>query len=341
MALRSFFAFDNEGLVVQSSSSAAIVGNPIINNSSTPNGTVFTFTQGSGRTITLDDTGGSVDTFEDDQSGSHTITEGFGMVPDGAAVEAESIIQLRALDSLGNPTGPTINITVFSQGGVTGNVWGFATDTPLQDGVSYEKISGNNNGSSSYANFVTCFGPGTLIETVDGERPLSALRVGTQVWTQDGFQAIAWIGRTVVPGFGAKAPVTIAAGALGNDRPLIVSQEHRLFFANEAAELLFGAPEILISAKHLCSRPGVSITPTPFVTYTHFMFDTHQVVRANGLLAESFFLSELSVSGTAQAARTELEALFPCLASAVARFGSTAALCLKRHEADVWCRLAA
>lgn len=57
MVARSFVVFDNENLVVSSSSSGAIVGNGIINNSSTPNGTVFTYAAGSGKTVTINDTG--------------------------------------------------------------------------------------------------------------------------------------------------------------------------------------------------------------------------------------------------------------------------------------------
>ncbi|WP_415920833.1 Hint domain-containing protein [Tateyamaria sp. SN6-1] len=342
MALRSFFAYDNEGLVVTSSSSGAIVGNPIINNSSTPNGTVFSFTNGSGRTITLDDTGGDPDIFEDDQSGSHTITDGGGIVANGAAVEAESIIQVRALDQNGNPTGPVINITVFSQGGQFSDVWGYATDAPLVDGTSYVKISGSNAGSSAYSSFVTCFGPGTCVDTGTGACPVDRLGVGSTVWTlTGGLQRISWIGRTTVAGFGPKAPVTIEAGAIGNDMPLIVSQEHRMYFSDHIAELLFGTAEILVAAKHLCTLPGISITPMPSVTYTHFMFEAHHVVRANGMLAESFFLSDLSLGATDAAARDELLSLFPSLAAGECAFGPTAALCLKPHEAALWQKMAA
>ena len=169
MVLRSFFAFDSDSLVVDSSSNAAIVGNPIINNSSTPNGTVFTYSSGGGTTVTLDDTGGSRNRFEDDDPGDHVITDGGGIVANGAQVEAESIIELRALNSAGDPVGPIITITVFSQGGNFSDVWGFSSDTALQDGVSYIKTGGSNTGTSRYNSFITCFGPGTLIQTPGGD----------------------------------------------------------------------------------------------------------------------------------------------------------------------------
>ncbi|WP_299587317.1 Hint domain-containing protein [uncultured Tateyamaria sp.] len=337
MVLRTFVAIDSENLVVQSSSSAGIVGNPIINNSSTPNGTVFTYTQGSGRTITLDDTSGDPDVFEDDQSGGHTVVDGAGLVANGNGVEAESLIQVRALDAGGNQVGPVITITVFSQNGNTGDVWGFSSDAPLGDGVSYEKVSGSNAGSSSYTDFVTCFGPGSMIAADGADIPVEALCVGDKVWTAgNGLQPVRWIGRSTVIGAGAFAPVVIAPGAMGNAQTLKVSQEHRMFFDDASAAYLFGASEVLIAAKHLTDLPGVSIIPQPTIEYTHFMFDTHEVVSANGILSESFFLSEMSIRGLGDAARAELLALFPCWRNAVAQFGTAAAVTLKQHEATAW-----
>ena len=199
MVLRSFFAIDSASLVVDSSSNGSIVGNPVINNSDTPDGTVFTYSGGGGTTVTLNDTGGRRNRFEDDDETNHVITDGGGIVANGAEVEAESLIELRALDAGGNPTGPTITITVMSQGGVTGDVWGFASDTELLDGVSYVKTGGSNTGTSRYNSFVTCFGPGTRIRTPDGELPVEEIETGQMVWTRDhGPKPVIWIGTTTV-----------------------------------------------------------------------------------------------------------------------------------------------
>ncbi|WP_299725243.1 Hint domain-containing protein [uncultured Tateyamaria sp.] len=341
MVARTFAAFDSESLVVQSSSSAGIVGNPIINNSDTPDGTVFTFDGSAAQNVTLDDTSGSVDTFEDDQSGGHTITDGAGLVSNGNGVEAESIIRIRALDIDGSETGPIIELTVFSQNGVTGNVWGFATDTALQDGVSYVKVSGSNIGSTGYNDFIPCFGPDTLIDMATGHRRVGDIRVGDAVMTlEHGPQPVRWIGRTTVRGYGALAPVRIAPGALGNDTELTVSQEHRMYFDDDLSEYLFGSGRVLIAAKHLCGLPEVSIAPCPAIEYTHFMFDRHQIVFANGVPSESFFLSELSMKGLSPGPMDELLSLFPSLSQAKRDFGPTAATALKRHEASLWCQYA-
>ncbi len=340
MVARSFFAIDSANMVVQSSTNGAIVGNPIINNSDTPDGTVFTYSAGGGTTVTIDDTGGSADTFNDDQSGSHTVTDGGGIVSNGNGVEAESTMIIRALDEFGNPTGPNITVTVFSQNGVTSNVWGFATDTPLQDGVSYTKISGSNTGSSAYSSFITCFGPGTKILTTKGNQPIEALDVGDMIWTQHNrMQPIRWIGRTTVAATGNLAPIVFAPHALENEQELVVSPEHRMCLRGPMPDLLFGEDAVLVAAKHLTDLPGVSIREGGMITYTHFMFDRHEIVYANGQLTESFFLSDLSMDTLEPDQASELRALFPHLSDGTVAYGQTAAMVLKAKEASVLCHL--
>ncbi|MFL4470884.1 Hint domain-containing protein [Tateyamaria armeniaca] len=341
MVARTFAVFDSESLVVQSSSSGGLVGNPIINNSDTPNGTVFTFDGTAAQNVTLDDTSGDPDTFEDDQTGGHVITNGAGLIANTTGVEAESIIRVQALDPNGNATGPLISLTVFSQNGVTGDVWGFGTDLPLQAGVSYVKISGSNIGSSSYDDFIPCFGPNTMVETETGPRRVGDIAVRDQIRTlRNGLQPVRWVGHATVSGIGALAPVEIAAGALGNARALTVSQEHRMYFEDDLSDYLFGSSQVLIAAKHLCGLPGVSIAPCPVITYTHFMFDRHEIVFANGIPSESFFLSRLSVGSLQSGPQRELLALFPSLPDATLAFGPTVGTALKRHEATLWCRYA-
>lgn len=336
MVARSFFAVDSENMIVQSSSNASIVGDPIRNNSDTPNGTVFTYSAGGGATVTIDDTGGDPNIFEDDQSGSHTVTDGNGLVANGNGVEAESTMVIRALDADGNQTGPNITITVFSQNGVFSNVWGFSPSLPLEDGVSYVKLSGSNAGSSSYNSFITCFGPGTAILTDLGKRPVEDLNVGDLIWTQHHqMQPIRWIGRTTVEAKGAYAPIVFSPGALENDKELVVSPEHRMCLRLPSAELLFGSEEVLVAAKHLMDLPGVSVREGGMITYTHFMFDQHEIIYANGQLSESFFLSDLSVAALDPQQAEELRALFPFIDNGTAAYGRSAAMVLKAKEASV------
>ncbi len=105
MVARTFLAFDNESLTITARSPSGTPGDPIINNSSTPDGTIFEYSAGAAQQITVDDTGGDPDTFDDDQSGSHTVLDGGSLVANGNGVESESIIVLHALDVNGNQVG--------------------------------------------------------------------------------------------------------------------------------------------------------------------------------------------------------------------------------------------
>ncbi|MEX0349379.1 MAG: Hint domain-containing protein [Paracoccaceae bacterium] len=335
MVLRSFFAQDSTSLIVTSSSDGSIVGNPIVNNSSLPDGTVFQYSSGTGTTVTLDDTV-DADVFGDDNPSNHVITDGGGIVADGVQVEAESRINMRALDDDGNPTGPQITVYVFSQGGLFSDVWGYATNEPLQDGTSYVKVSGSNFGSSAYSSFVACFGEGTHIETSDGDRMVQTLAPGQKVWTRGkGFQPVRWVGNKLVEGRGALAPVVIEQGVIGNTNELVLSQQHRVLVTSPRAEMLFGQDEVFVAAKHLCGIPGISVRERETVRYFHLMFDRHHVIRSNGALTESFFLERNAVDALSAPQRTEILSLFPELGRASDGFGATAVMTIGAREAAV------
>lgn len=341
MVLRSFFAQDSSSLVAvfvpdTADANDIAVGGSIINNSDTPDGTIFTYSGGTGTTITLDDTSGSPDVFDDDQPTGHIITDGGGIVTNGTQVESESMITVRALDDDLNPIGPEITIYVFSQNGITQDVWGFATSAPLDSGTSYVKTGGSNAGSSTYADYVTCFGPGTLIETAEGAVAVQNLKKGQLVWTRDGgFQPILWIGTTEVHGHGPFAPVVIEAGAIGNTKELLVSQQHRILIGSPATDMLFGSSEVFVAAKHLCGLPGISIRQTDRITYTHFMFDRHHIVRSNGALTESYYFGDNAKYALSSPQRSEILALFPSILDVSVAFQHTAVPTISAHEAGV------
>lgn len=345
MVLRTFFAINSDNLVVTSSSNAGLVGNGIINNSDTPDGTVFVYTSGGGTTVTIDDAGFYADAipednnlfFNDDEAADHIVTDGGGIVANGQTVEAESTILLRALDAMGNQTGPTIELTVFSQGGVTQDVWGFSASIELVDGVSYVKVGGDNDGTSPYTDFIACFEAATLIDTKSGAVAAKDISQGCMIRTRDaGFQPARWVGHAhVAAQKGNCAPVVFAPGTIGNTSELVLSPEHRVFFQDARAALLFGSAEILIAAKHLVGLPGVTRRPSGRVHYVHIMCDAHQIIYANGATCESFYLSHNAVSAIDAAQREHLLTLFPSLAEGIRNFGNMAAPALRGFEASM------
>ena len=178
-----------------------------------------------------------------------------------------------------------------------------------------------------------CFAKGTLIEVPNGPQYIETLRVGDWVNTLDnGPQRIRWIGSQSVPGIGATAPVHIAAGALGNIRKLVVSQNHRMLITGSRAELLFGQSDVLIAAKHLVDGQSCRVVPCASISYYHFLFDDHQVVFAEGCPAESLYPGAQTLDLVAPEDRDEIVALFPELSDEVA----SAVLCrpaLRKFEA--------
>lgn len=343
MVLRSFAAFDNEAFVISDESPSGTPGTPIINNSNTPVGRIFEFNAGFPyQTITLDDTSGTPDQFNDDDEDNHTITNGGSLVANGTNVESESYHYLRLLDDDGDPVGPRITITVFSQNGVTQNIWGMASDTPLTPGAKYVKVGGSNNGTSLYSTFVPCFTSGARIATRLGERRIEDLRIGDQVVTRDnGFQEIRWIGTCQLGAEALRAdrskrPIHIRKDTFGAgvpERDIRFSPNHRVLLAQPETALLFGDSEVLAAAKNLLSRPGIDRDPPRGVTYVHLLFDRHETIMSDGLWSESFLPGDVAMSGLNMAQQREIYDLFPGLRDGSDRMAfKPARRILRRHE---------
>ena len=159
-----------------------------------------------------------------------------------------------------------------------------------------------------------CFVAGTMIRTPNGEVPIEELNVGDHVQTLSGGCApILWHGQsTVSPGMQRRAPalraIHIGRGAIGNDRPLEVSQQHRILIQGYKAELWFGEPEVLVPAKALLRFDRVSFCRSDTeISYHHILLSGHQVVFSNGIPSESLFLGEQLSAGYVD----EIETLFP------------------------------
>ncbi len=344
MVLRQFAAFDNEAFVVDDISPRLTPGTPIINNSSTPIGTVFSFNSGFPyQSIVLDDTSGSPDVFEDNQPGGHEIVEGRGLVPNGTNVESESYHFVRLLDDNGNPTGPQITINVFSKDGDFEDVWGMAADTQLIPGAKYVKVGGSNNGDSLYEDFVPCFTDRAVVLTKAGLMPIVDLEIGDAVATRDnGLREIAWIGSASLSVADQLArphlaPIRFQPGALGLsglEAPMLLSPNHQLLVTGPQIQMAFGEPEMLIAAKHLVGLPGVEIARAAPVTYVHLLFERHEVILADGVWSESFQPGDVALNGMAPAQSGELLDLFPDLLRDTNQFRSARSV-LGRREAQV------
>lgn len=186
-------------------------------------------------------------------------------------------------------------------------------------------------------NTAVCFAAGTRIATPKGRRPIERLKRGDLVETADhGMQPIRWIGHMTVHAQGDLAPILIEAGALGNRRDLMVSPLHRMVIGGWQAELLFGEAEVLVPAKMLVNGGSIRAVPMQSVEYYHIMFDTHEIVEAEGALSESFHPGHEGFEAIGIKAQIQILALFPHLINeGFASYGPSARRTLRSHEAQL------
>ncbi|WP_377509228.1 Hint domain-containing protein [Octadecabacter sp. R77987] len=148
----------------------------------------------------------------------------------------------------------------------------------------------------NYTHQYVCFAADTCLLTPKGLRAVGELVAGDQVQTLDhGIRPICWVGQQDMLGHGKNTPVCFAAGSIGNDRPLRLSQQHRVLVRSPLAELYFGSSEVLVPAVSLVNDTTVTFAPCTLITYVHILLEDHEVVFAEGAPCETLFLGEQSL----------------------------------------------
>jgi hypothetical protein len=239
----------------------------------------------------------------DDEIGSDANQTAVVTTPDGTVIASGQIYDeaYAEIDTLDGGSGYLDRIEI------AGQHLGYFSSVELTPGASYPVLSTEDvtDGSEieySFFNSVPCYCSGTMIETASGLLPVDWLSTEDRVRTKDnGFQRILWVGQTKLSVAQMQDmpqlwPVTIHKGALGAGMPdhdLKVSANHRILVEGAQVQLLFGADEVFVPAKALingdCVTSACPDTPTTFV---HILCENHEVIRAEGLWAESFFTSE-------------------------------------------------
>ncbi|MEJ6398176.1 peroxidase family protein [Yoonia sp. 208BN28-4] len=208
--------------------------------------------------------------------------------------------------------------------------------------VVFLDSNGQDIGRVAFRNIesVTCFTPGTRLITATGTARIEDISVGDKIYTLDnGLQPVRWIGRTRVPAQGPFAPIHFAAGAFGNIRPMSVSPQHRMMVSDWRCDMICGADEVLIPAKHLVNNQTIWVQEGGMVDYIHILFDDHQIVLADGIPSESFHPGRTGLGAMSEDTRAEILALFPQLARDLDSFGPAARYTVKPHEARLINRL--
>ncbi|RJE80438.1 hemolysin-type calcium-binding region [Paracoccus sp. JM45] len=204
-----------------------------------------------------------------------------------------------------------------------------AADIAVQQAKPIQSITLNSVSNSTTVSFnadrtdinYVCFAADSMIATPSGEVAVQNLQTGDLVMTaDDGAQPLRWIGSVTVDLATSPKmrPVRIRAGALGGGLPindLLVSPQHRILVRSAIAQQMFGTSEVLVAAKQLLALDGIELAEEMTkVSYTHFLFDKHQIVTSNGAQTESLYTGAEALKSVGPAAREEILALFPELA---------------------------
>ncbi|MEO0378986.1 MAG: Hint domain-containing protein [Pseudomonadota bacterium] len=204
------------------------------------------------------------------------------------------------------------------------SVGDYSDNTSLGGSITFTGVAGDD---LTFDNTnVACFTRGTLIETVDGPVAVEALRRGMRLKTLDnGNRLVRAVLRREVDARADLAPVCITAGALGNERDLLVSPAHRMLISDWRGQMLFGADEVLVSAVNLVRGDMIYRVPRPRITYYHILMDTHEIIFAEGAATESFHLTREAAEAVEHghseedAVAAEIARVFPELLACASR----------------------
>ena len=165
---------------------------------------------------------------------------------------------------------------------------------PLHPKTGYALVGIDRAGALQKFAQTACasFTRGTHITMASGAQcPVEALQPGDLVLTRDdGAQPVRWIGQTTLRAVGEFAPIRIRAGALNNENDLLVCADHRLFIYQRSDALGVGRHEVLVRARHLINGDTVQRESGGFVDYYQLLFDTHQIIYAEGIAAETLLV---------------------------------------------------
>ncbi len=188
---------------------------------------------------------------------------------------------------------------------------------PMRLGTGFSLIAVDPNVSDlRMAELVTgCFASGARITMGDGSlRPVEALAVGDMLRTRDhGPQPLRWIGRATVRAHGAFAPVTFAAGSLGNLAALTLGPLQRVFLYQRHENRLGTQAEVLVQAQYLVDERQVLQREQGYVDYHSLVFDEHQIIYVEGIPVESMLVSRATLDRLPPALADDLSQRFPQL----------------------------
>lgn len=149
-------------------------------------------------------------------------------------------------------------------------------------GLKYDVTYSSGHGGSHCA----CFASGTRLLTSNGQVKVERLALGDRVVTASGaLRPIKWIGHRTLdlatqPDQKAVQPVRVEAGAFDTNKP------QRDLWLSPAHAVAAGG--FLCQIERLINGTTIAQVPLATVTYWHIELDSHDVVFAEGLEAETY-----------------------------------------------------
>lgn len=261
------------------------------------------------------------------EGGDDVITVGVGDTAEGGADADTFRLDFAQTSSSGSTTitvdGGTDGVDNDSLDLTGGGAFTLTATTDV-DGDSTSGTATYQSGQvvnfTEIESLTVCFAEGTQIRAEKGICAIEVLRVGDRLVTRDhGLQTIRWIGKRALGAADLATcpksqPIRIAMGALGDgipSRDLIVSPQHRIVIRSKIAMRMFDAQEVFVPAKHLLDLQGVTIArEMTTVTYYHLLCDDHEIVEADGALAETLYTGTEAMKAMTPEAQEEIALIF-------------------------------
>lgn len=134
-------------------------------------------------------------------------------------------------------------------------------------------------------------GPGAQVSTSQGIRPISSVRVGDEVLSQNGEPVkVIWSGAVTLPAAGRFTPQLMRSPYHGLSEDLIVSPDQRVFLSGAEVEYLFGEEHVCAPVRHLSDRRSlVPLSSGNLVqTYYQLLLEHPVAMQVNGAWIGSF-----------------------------------------------------
>lgn len=266
-------------------------------------------TGGTGDDIFVYGAGDGADTITDFNAGNT------GTLSDGDLTNNDSIDLSAFYDDIWELHADYADDGTLNQSNATdvfGNAIDYSDNTlfTFADSLTFTGGSGDFSFFTFENTGVVCFTEGTRIATPNGDIPVEQLRVGDLVCTRDnGVQPILWHGVRCLEGASLHAkhkPVTFDPTFISSDRPLSVSPQHAMMVSLDGEEYLVRA----IQLARLCGGMVRTDDACSHATYHHLMFESHQVIFAEGVCSESFYPGKQAIGALALPDRMRLANLF-------------------------------